>query len=394
MAPQTRQVAVAQTQRLVDAVEASRAPVLADQGGGIGGDADHHHEHDGLDARADAEAGDDACAQWCQQSRHHGRRQRFDDVAGHGGQADVQDVPRGRAEAGQRSADHAFPEAEPVNADEERCRPCDHERPGRPLHAERRQTQPAEDQERPDEDLQDGSRSDHEARIDRVADGPHQAGADHGQPEQRVAERRDPDVGDDQVEHDVAGAQHVKQGSCEGDQENRAGDVERQYHEQTVGGEERRPLAVAGTDGACEHGPDSDTDATGCGANGHQHGKGECDRRDGFRAHPPEVDRLHETRQRHGEEAENHEPRKAHEMAGQIALGERGVGRRRTSVQRVHEVIGRFRNRCRSCRSVGRPEPRDACREGHGRYRMSGLRDRAPFVWQSSVRIRQRLALA
>ena len=89
-----------------------------------------------------------------------------------------------------------------------------------------------------------------------------------------------------------------------------------------VGGEEGGPLSVAGADGARQDGADADTDPPGRGADGHEHGKGERYSGDGFSPDPAEIEDFHETRQRHGEETEDHVPRKAHEMAGQVALGE------------------------------------------------------------------------
>lgn len=127
-------------------------------------------------------------------------------------------------------------------------------------------------------------------------------------------------------------------------------------------------------------------------ADGHQHGECEGDRRYGFGADPAEVDRLDETRQRHGEETQNHVPRKAHEVSGQVALGERGVSQLRTVVHPVHVVIVTFRSRFRPCRSIDRPVLPDSYPGRRGPYRMSPLPDQAPSVERSCARTGPRLA--
>ena len=229
-------IAIAEAQRLVDAVETPRAPQFWPTRGAAlvaipittMNTIDSMREPTPKPATTAAPNGASslvttADAKW------------LDDVARQGGQADVQDFPGVYAEPREGGADHAFPEAKPVHGDQERRRPGDHERPRRPFHSEGGQAQPAKDQEGSDEHLEDGSRSDHDPWIDRIADGAHQSGADHGQAEQRVADRRNSDVGDDEVEHGLARAEQVEERSCEGDQKDRAGDVEGQNEQQGRG---------------------------------------------------------------------------------------------------------------------------------------------------------------
>ena len=75
------------------------------------------------------------------------------------------------------------------------------------------------------------------------------------------------------------------------------------------------PLPVARPDGAGEHRANADADPPCRRANRHEHGKGESHRGDGFRTDPAEIGDLDELRQRHGEEAENHVPGKAYQVA-------------------------------------------------------------------------------
>ena len=119
-------------------------------------------------------------------------------------------------------------------------------------------------------DLEHGTRRDDDARIDRVADGAHQPGAHHGQAEQGIADGRDADVGDDQIQHLAACAEKMEERSGEQDQQRRASDVERQHEDQTVGGEKRGPLPVAGADGPGDNGTRADADAPGRRADDHE----------------------------------------------------------------------------------------------------------------------------